>query len=128
MLNFGAAGQSCCAHCLLIGVHERTQSLFPCFVTSGTQLLLRKTHASTLPDGFRSKDLDQVSTSGLLLPDERANLIGCTCLLALPFERFNRRQDARTRDDPFCNTFPQRNALRRTPPLPALTPHHHLRP
>jgi hypothetical protein len=74
-----------------------------CFITSGPQLLLRKTHASTLPDGFRSKDLDQVSTSGLLLPDERANLIGCTCLLALPFERFNRRQDARTRDDPFCN-------------------------
>jgi|HubBroStandDraft_6_1064221.scaffolds.fasta_scaffold168675_3 hypothetical protein len=63
-----------------------------CFITSGTQLLLRKTHASTLPDGFRSKDLDQVSASGLLLPDERANRMGCTCLLALPFERFNRRQ------------------------------------
>jgi hypothetical protein len=83
-----------------------------CFITSGTQLLLRKTHASTLPDGFRSKDLDQVSTSGLLLSDERANLIGCTCLLALPFERFNRCQDARTRDDPFCNSIAKRNVVR----------------
>src|SRR5260370_40282336 len=114
MLNFGAAGQSCCAHCLLIGVHERTQSLFPCFVTSGTQLLLRKTHASTLPDGFRSKDLDQVSTSGLLLPDEGANLIGCTCLLALPFERFNPRHVARSRYDPFIYSINQRNPDRST--------------
>ena len=37
-----------------------------------------------------------------------------TCLLALPFERFNRRQDARTRDDPFCNSIAKRNVVRRT--------------
>ena len=52
VLNLGASRKGRCANRILIGVHQRAQTLLLRFVARRIQLFLRKRHPPALPDAL----------------------------------------------------------------------------
>src|SRR5580698_3443384 len=80
VLDFGAAGKSRGADRVAVGMHERAQALLLCFVTGGSQLLLRHGHGAA-GHATGSVDFDEIGAGRFLFADEGANLVGGSGLL-----------------------------------------------
>src|SRR5215469_6532534 len=95
-------------------MHKCAKSLLFRLIAGCVELLLRKRHFSALANGFRSKDLDYVRTSFLLLAHELSDFFRRAGLLTFPYERLQGSEDTRTGQQSLCDSVTQRNIIGRS--------------